>query len=542
MIFKIYFLCYYIIIGIIGGCMNEFNILNTYLKEVISNLKIDENLKSLENEKQQALDNIALIPNNLEKIDIKYIYEIYSEVYVQDELEEKYETFLEIISFSKYFSSNETQIQTCLNYLDDLRILLINKIEKINKTILNTKITNKNKLDLCNKYLDYFNEHGLTKNLSLKELEEFIDFLKNSSLDKEIVYNLIYQVTIDNTITKENINNDTKDIEGVNEEVIEVIDEELDVNKEKEELEVDVEIEFEDFNTADYELINDFIDEYNSLSLDDKKLIDSISLTYQVYGDETLDSFVCQFSNLEKVYYSKIKNLKDEYDLFLSAKNEDINIDDLELKTFIFEELDYHKNNIMKLVSEIVSLKNKIDNLKNEVKEENKNELEIDNSKSKNLVFLTPVLKDLKMFSQASCELNLRKKLYNMLNKLENNEELTREAYAGLKTIIEVKMATSGGGAIRLFCRYINNNIVVILLGIEGKQKHFQFRNTITTRTKSDEYSKLIEVLTRGTDENIQEILDDYKEVRNEFFKIFNQEVYNPNEDKLEESSSKSRK
>ena len=84
------------------------------------------------------------------------------------------------------------------------------------------------------------------------------------------------------------------------------------------------------------------------------------------------------------------------------------------------------------------------------------------------------------------------------------------------------------------------------MLGIEGKEKHSQFQKIISIRTKSDEYSKLIEVLTRGTDENIQETLYDYKKIKNEFWEIFNKEVYNPNENqlknKLEESSSKSGK
>ena len=302
------------------------------------------------------------------------------------------------------------------------------------------------------------------------------------------------------------------------------------------------------------EEMNSFIDEYDLLTDQDQNSIFSLKSILDEEGEQALDEYGSEFSSLELNYYLSLGKLKELISIYYQKTQEDVDNDKKLVEEVLIVELNELKQEILNLFSNIKNLKERIENekqedintLEDEPKEKNKNKLETDNSKIKNLIFLTPVLKDLKMFSQASCQLNLRKKLYNMLNKLENNGDLTRESYAAIKNIIEVKMPTSGGGTIRLFCRYINNNIIVVLLGIEGKEKHSQFQKIISIRTKSDEYSKLIEVLTRGTDENIQETLYDYKKIKNEFWEIFNKEVYNPNENqlknKLEESSSKSGK
>ena len=148
--------------------------------------------------------------------------------------------------------------------------------------------------------------------------------------------------------------------------------------------------------------------------------------------------------------------------------------------TYLLETKNEIKNSIQKIVEEI-------DNYAENILETEEIEEELPDDKKRNLIFLTSSFKDIENFKKESCHIKIIKSIYSMLNSLkvnkgiENSQEESEvkkkyviEKYVQVKNdyapIYEYKKRIDTGGAPRIFYQIIDNNVIVLLMGIAGKK------------------------------------------------------------------------
>ena len=208
-----------------------------------------------------------------------------------------------------------------------------------------------------------------------------------------------------------------------------------------------------------------------------------------------------------------------------------------------------------KVLKEIViTMKNIIDEV-SEIADEYQGELEeeiIETEKKMNLIFLNSTFKDLEEFKKEVCQLPIIKKLYGMLKHLQCDEILTTTPYTQVSSPISINeyKVKKSKGTPRLFYQVIDGNVIVLLLGIEGRKKHSTFKSMIEgriTQSVDSEHKRLINSFKLAkanpnekceynqkltNKEFLEQLLSKYQEVEQEFFEKFRAECYDPNSKK----------
>ena len=180
--------------------MSSLNSLIEYLQVQIHELEHKYNTEDLLYEKNKILENINFFEINIENIDLELISNLFNEFYGIEIASKKYELFQEIMKFKDYFSlsSNEPQIITCLKYINEFKEVFLKKIAEIDEKIREKESELQENLNIITKYENYFTNNQLARILSVLELDELFEYILNSSLDKEIVFNLIVEITNSN--------------------------------------------------------------------------------------------------------------------------------------------------------------------------------------------------------------------------------------------------------------------------------------------------------------------------------------------------------
>lgn len=229
--------------------------------------------------------------------------------------------------------------------------------------------------------------------------------------------------------------------------------------------------------------------------------------------------------------------LKDDYDLCNKMLDETV-----EDREYLYNTL---RQTILKMKECFLELEDIIVECDNMISENNKEEKE-ESSKKRNLIILNPVFRDIDLFKKDVCQIHIRKKMYSMLKTLKNDNVITSTPYVGvpnLITIYELRGIT-GKGAPRVFYQLINDNVIILLLGIEKTSKKNVFKEPLEGRVdkKNNDYHRLINAfifannnpdektpydnLNITNKEYLEKLLEKYNEREEQFWNIFETECY----------------
>lgn len=180
--------------------MNSIKDFEIYLNSKIKNIEENYNLDELTTLKNKLLENIVLFDQDIEKIDLELLKQIFDEYYNAENSIKNYELFLEIREFSDELNNHidEPQIQVCLKYITKFKELFNNKIQDVEKEISEVKKVIKELIQNYKKVLNYFENGELIRILSSEELENLFSFLTNININSEQLYNLIVDITAKN--------------------------------------------------------------------------------------------------------------------------------------------------------------------------------------------------------------------------------------------------------------------------------------------------------------------------------------------------------
>lgn len=273
--------------------MSNFNTIINYIKTEIDNLKKLYNLEALDLESEELSQTLNLLDTDIDKVNINLIKTLLNSSYSSEIANEKLDFFQEIIDLKDYLvDCTDVQIQECIKFLNELKELILAKIVDIK----NDKISAENRINEYNNYLKLINEFGLVRFLSTSELEDLLNFIISSKLDKDIVASLITDLTISNIeqYEKQQVINETKEdeLEELKENVATVTGL-LDL-----EVEEELNDELELIDAADFGLQDDKDLELNE---EEQKLYDEMTEICQIIEEQNIKSVIDIRKMLSKI-------------------------------------------------------------------------------------------------------------------------------------------------------------------------------------------------------------------------------------------------
>lgn len=280
----------------------------------------------------------------------------------------------------------------------------------------------------------------------------------------------------------------------------------------------------------------------------DEKVIDS----YIRKIDYLLSSLLKNVSYNQDIYItqSRLVELRDELNKLsqdyktatYELSNEGINLEEQIYLQAVLEDI---KGSIQKNIAEIEKISLELFEI------DEPEEVLMEDGKRRNLIFLNSSFKDLEQFKKDVCQINIIKKVYSMLNHLKNDEILLGSSFYQVNSstpINEFKGITNSKGAPRIFYQIIDDQVIILLMGIVGKHDQFWFKNTVEERIKpslKSEYNHLMQSFRLASisptvtsvynnaltnQEYLNYLLEKYQEVEQQFFEKFHSECYNPDE------------
>lgn len=481
--------------------------LDDLLKRYKENLEIDQ--QNLENFMNINFPNLNLDQDILEQInlDIIVFYEKILNKLSLSELEEK--RFQE--SFDYFRLNMDLDLKNlivrdfkCLNFISKIKELN-RKVEIYRQTMINNY---QREIEKCKNLIEPFDTiKGLFQSTSEIDIYYLNDLLNKLPFNEELKENIIADAL------KHNF-----DLTKTNQEEYQ---EESELSEEVEIIEIEEKQEDLNIQESDVQIIDLYLD-----------LI-----------DDSLEKIKKNSNNSEQDYLNQAR-LIELRDKLLEAKENSELCQEM-LNEASQEEITY----LGKVLKEIViTMKNIIDEV-SEIADEYQGELEeeiIETEIKRNLIFLNSTFKDLNEFKKDICELPNIKSLYKMLKHLQCDEFLTATPYYQVN---EYKVKKTKGTP-RVFYQVMDGNVIVILMGIEGRKKHSTFKNTIESRISTSvdsEYKRLINSFKLAKSypnekceynqkltnkEFLEQLLSKYQEVEREFFEKFHAECYDPNSKK----------
>ncbi len=424
-----------------------------------------------------------------------------------NELFEKYTVSLEKSnSYLKDFLNNFPELDLSGNILGELSKDKLKRLEFIaSKLELNNK-----EASMMKEVFDYYYRNS---DLNLSDLivqdesyENFIQFIKNIYLKalkykKDVTLKVEkeqekYRKLLNNIkcvkelmqseaeINMDSLVNYLKDLPLTREAILEITTIALDNNLklyQKLKITKEVEDETEKVDTEEMVVDSDF-DYQNALNIYPMKLTEFINKlerdgNYQGEKYETLAKLV--------VLRDKLMEIKQDYE-------------------FSMEDPEYFKNDIPEILIRIrrliTDIDMTIDTYENSMPDE---EMETENTEYfRNLIILNSSMKDLSMFRSSECSSVISKNLGKLLHSLRYDEVVYGMPFTvnvGTNFPVNVlKASRSVGGSPRVFYQVVNNKVVILMLGIEGKNDFSYFKQGLEARLRDQEYNILINAIRLG--------------------------------------------
>lgn len=266
-----------------------------------------------------------------------------------------------------------------------------------------------------------------------------------------------------------------------------------------------------------------------------------------------LNTLVNFIQNLEQNVYllqsrlvkvrDNLNTLKKDYELC----NKMLNEDKIEDKEYLYEVLKELNLKIQKYFEELETIITECDLLIS-----SDEQLEDNKIKQRNLIIMNPVLRDLELFEKENCQIHIRKKIYSMLKQLKTADMISSTPYDSIQSLFTIQefKGMTNNGAPRIFFQLINNNVIILLLGIEKTSKRNSFKESLEGRVdrNNNDYQSLIKAFILADNnpndksiydnlhitnrEYLNKLLESYQEKEQEFWNIFKTECYDEDDTK----------
>lgn len=303
--------------------MDRLDNLLEYINKEIEQVKEKYNIEEIKLEIEKIKENLEYFDSDIEKIDLNVLEKIFKEAYLPELATKQIELFKEIINLKEFLTiyKNEYQIQNCLKNLEIFKQLFKDKILNLENKLTSYQSKLNEELDIYSKFLNYFNNNKLIRILNNDELENLIDFIISSDLDREIVSDLIVNITISNIELydkKKELSNEEqiKQIRKNASRISKLVDLEIDEEKELEK----EENEIEKIENLPKEIV---------LTEEEQQLYNEVFLIYETLKQEKLntsgikeildliDSNDLTFSNIRYELYYENSNLGNRWAIIL---------------------------------------------------------------------------------------------------------------------------------------------------------------------------------------------------------------------------------
>ncbi len=285
--------------------------------------------------------------------------------------------------------------------------------------------------------------------------------------------------------------------------------------------------------------INEVIDD--QIELDHSTLKKCQSLMKKI--NEALKKDLSQDAQ-KYLIQSKLVILEDELNFLYSESSEWTNLkEQKDSKEVLKDYIISINSRIQVLYERLIELQEEYQNTKE--KEESDIESKEEN---RDIIFLNPVFEDLEEFTWGKCSPAISKKLANLLMRLKNGQigsPIRSKNFDSLKYPINKLKIGSSGGTPRVFYQIVENQIIVLHLGIEGRVDYNVFNAKLDARIgNNQEYKMLLTALldakkspsmpskydsSISNSEFLARLLAEYKKVEKEFWSKMESECYQPN-------------
>ena len=435
-----------------------------------------------------------------------------------------------------------------LNLEDDiLKQMNLPRLESFEKIIPNLSLTKEELTEIQNSFAYYKKNKDFDLTILLVQDNFCLNFIKiiKKIYKKILLYKIekitSYQIEIKKLKTKISLINYLKDL-FKKEELIDIQtlqDKILPLNLSKD-LVLELLRKATEYNLSFQEKIynKSYEDGFNIEILTDclKKIDFVLSSLKKESNNENI--YLLQ-SNLVELK-GRLISLKEDYDLcnqMINARQDDI--------SYLIET---REETILKIKKCLVDFNNLMHDFENISSKEEV----ITNPKDRNIIFLNQTFKDLDSFSKENCLYPVRKKLYNMLQDLKNDELNPTNTVTVSQNDFPIYECKGSNiiGSPRLFFQVINGQIIVLLLGIAGQNKTNLTKNTLESRIRlssNNEYKtlynafKLVNIYpnekstfdTNLTNkEYLDKLLNYYLQREEEFWQLFSNKCYSDEEKK----------
>lgn len=188
--------------------MEKYTKLFNYIKSEIDRSTLGYDIKGLETDLKLYERTYNALENNIASVSIDVIYNLLKNTEISLKVEE-YIKYLKVL-IDLEIENLTVEENDILGYkisesLIEIKEKLMDKINKIKELLAHNINLKEQNLIQFEKYLSYFDisTDSLIKPISSSDLKELLEFIKDSSLDKDDVFDLILNITIDNKILQE---------------------------------------------------------------------------------------------------------------------------------------------------------------------------------------------------------------------------------------------------------------------------------------------------------------------------------------------------
>lgn len=445
---------------------------------------------------EKVLNSIDLSTDILKQLSPKLIKEFKDLIPSLDFSEDEVGYLNEIFD---YYLNNSDYIHNLI-YMDSKVELLITNIGFFMKRSRILKEGNASQIIKAENSLKIINdiENLLNGNITIS-LDELMNILASLALSETVKIDLLGRATIKNSeIYKINLANYSKQEKPISDNVSVDIDsgtavteilgepEIIDVDATPISLDVEGGSELLTGETVDNTILNTKIE--NIIKEINKRINKVPSLI--PYTDSKIYLIQSSLCDLFEKIKLKQSDLQDVAVFFDKRSSEYMDmrgviISEIEKLFLAFEEL---KLSFDELEAEV--------NNKRSVEQEDDFGVKSEEVSQKDLLVLDSVFNDIKWFKRGNCEPRMSEDTFDVLMRLKDPLEI---ANLGLENMIidlpikvlRCKTRLGTGGSPRIYFTYLKDKIVILKMGIFGKEDQNQFKNAIENRLKSAEFMEL---------------------------------------------------
>lgn len=309
--------------------LRNFGIILNYMQ---NDILIDQDEYKEKNAMLFDLENLYYLVDE-RNADLEFYQKLFEVLHVN--YDKLYEAITILNKYEKSTLNDEPQIVNSLNLVNTFLNQIAKEIESLQKTLEKLQQDYLNKKRQYYNYLNIFDGDGFRDGLTIDEVNSFIEFLRTTKIDVKVIDE--FERYCINNIGTEKEEDNIIDIE----ETLESTDIEFLTEEEK-------------------KLIENYIENYNNLSEEEKNVIASAQFLINDNKDDYINDLSKALNKNEIMYYVEILKLKQLYEAYVEKNKFDTSdLEDKELVAVLKEEtIEFREqlNTILANINDYLSL------------------------------------------------------------------------------------------------------------------------------------------------------------------------------------------